>query len=152
MGKTIFAMGALAFMGSVVAMSVAQASVKVTVLGSDDQGANYSPVSGHTLSDAAAPPLALSSSAAPFAYNGPIDWVNDGSNNGQNFNANLFDQLLNGADITSFSSDKDLGSPSYVTLSTWVPEPSTWAMMLAGIAGLSYAGFRSRRRTTISIV
>ena len=148
MGKTIFARGALAFMGSVVAMSVAQASVKVTVLGSDDQGANYSPVLSHTLSDAAA----LSSSAALFTYDGPIDWVNNSSKNGQNFNANLFDRFLNGADITSFSSDKGLGSPSYLALSTWVPETSTWAMMLAGIAGLSYAGFRSRRRTTISIV
>jgi PEP-CTERM motif len=139
-------------MGSLFAMSIAQASVRVTVLGSDDQGANYSPVSGHTLGDRAAPLRALPSSAARFGYDGPIDWVNDGSNNGQYFNASLFDQFLNGADITSFSSDKGLGSPSYLVSSTWVPEPSTWAMMLAGIAGLSYAGFRSRRRTTISIV
>ena len=152
MGKMIFAMVALASMGIVVAMSGAQASVKVTVWGSDDQGANYSPVSGHTLGDGAAPPPALSSSTAPFTHDGPIDWVNNSSNNGQNLNANLFDQFLNGADITSFSSDKGLGSPSYLVLSTWVPEPSTWAMMLAGIAGLSYAGFRSRRRTAISIV
>ena len=152
MGKTIFTMGALAFMGSLFAMSIAQASVRVTVLGSDDQGANYSPVSGHIFSDAAASPLALSSSTATLAYNGPIDGVNNSSNDGQYFNVNLFDQFLNGADITSFSSDKGLGSPSYLVSSTWVPEPSTWAMMLAGIAGLSYAGFRSRHRTTISIV
>ncbi len=33
-----------------------------------------------------------------------------------------------------------------------VPEPSTWAMMLLGFAGLGYAGFRSRRRPAISIV
>ena len=26
-----------------------------------------------------------------------------------------------------------------------VPEPSTWAMMLIGFAGLGYAGYRSRR-------
>jgi hypothetical protein len=32
-----------------------------------------------------------------------------------------------------------------------VPEPSTWAMMVLGFAGLGYAGFRSRRRTAISI-
>jgi PEP-CTERM motif len=30
------------------------------------------------------------------------------------------------------------------------PEPSTWAMMLLGFAGLGYAGFR-RRRAAISI-
>ncbi|HKN28161.1 MAG TPA: PEP-CTERM sorting domain-containing protein [Roseiarcus sp.] len=152
MGNKILAIGALAFMSSVVAMSVAQASVKVTVWGSDYQGTNYSPVSSQTLSDAAAPPPALSWSTAPFTYNGPIDWVNNSSNNGQNFNANLFGQFLNGADITSFSSNKGLGSPSSLVLSTWVPEPSTWAMMLVGIVGLSYAGFRSRRRTAISIV
>ena len=29
-----------------------------------------------------------------------------------------------------------------------VPEPSTWAMMLLGFAGLGYAGFRTRRRAT----
>ncbi len=37
-------------------------------------------------------------------------------------------------------------------MSTGVPEPSTWAMMLLGFAGLGYAGFRGRRRTAISIV
>jgi hypothetical protein len=35
---------------------------------------------------------------------------------------------------------------------TAVPEPSTWAMMLAGFAGLGYAGLRRRRRAAISIV
>jgi hypothetical protein len=34
---------------------------------------------------------------------------------------------------------------------TSVPEESTWTMMLAGFAGLGYAGFRSRRRSAISI-
>ena len=28
-----------------------------------------------------------------------------------------------------------------------VPEPSTWAMMLIGFAGLGYAGFRQTRKT-----
>jgi PEP-CTERM motif len=32
-----------------------------------------------------------------------------------------------------------------------VPEPSTWAMMLLGFAGLGYAGMRNRRRPAISI-
>jgi PEP-CTERM motif len=31
-----------------------------------------------------------------------------------------------------------------IELST-VPEPSTWAMMLLGFAGLGYAGYRRRR-------
>ncbi len=33
-----------------------------------------------------------------------------------------------------------------------VPEPSTWAMMALGFAGLGYAGFRRGRRDAISIV
>jgi hypothetical protein len=30
-----------------------------------------------------------------------------------------------------------------------VPEPSTWAMMLLGFAGLGYAGWRARRQTVL---
>jgi hypothetical protein len=52
------------------------------------------------------------------------------------------------------------GSPSDLVINnvgdqtlllTPVPEPSTWAMMLLGFAGLGFAGFRGRR-TAISIV
>jgi hypothetical protein len=32
-----------------------------------------------------------------------------------------------------------------------VPEPSTWAMMLLGFAGLGYAGLRNRRRSAILV-
>jgi hypothetical protein len=38
-----------------------------------------------------------------------------------------------------------------VSLSSSAPEPSTWAMLLAGFASLGYAGLRSRRRCAISI-
>jgi hypothetical protein len=34
---------------------------------------------------------------------------------------------------------------------TSVPEPSTWAMMLAGFGGLGFAAFRRRRRTRMAI-
>jgi hypothetical protein len=38
------------------------------------------------------------------------------------------------------------GSPSDLTFSVaGIPEPSTWAMMLLGFAGLGYAGYRGRR-------
>jgi PEP-CTERM motif len=36
---------------------------------------------------------------------------------------------------------------SLVSSVTIVPEPSTWAMMLLGFAGLGYAGYRASRRT-----
>jgi hypothetical protein len=31
-----------------------------------------------------------------------------------------------------------------------VPEPSTWAMMLVGFAGLGFAGYRASRKTTLA--
>jgi hypothetical protein len=47
------------------------------------------------------------------------------------------------------------GAPPFSLLDgvslTGVPEPSTWAMMLLGFAGLGFAAYRSRR-TAISIV
>ena len=38
---------------------------------------------------------------------------------------------------------------SFVTISpeSTVPEPSTWAMMLLGFAGLGFSGYRASRRT-----
>ncbi len=36
------------------------------------------------------------------------------------------------------------------TLSS-VPEPSTWAMMLIGFAGLAYAGYRKTKRAALSV-
>jgi hypothetical protein len=32
---------------------------------------------------------------------------------------------------------------------TSVPEPSTWAMMLVGFAGLGFAGYRASRRAVV---
>jgi hypothetical protein len=37
-----------------------------------------------------------------------------------------------------------------VSLTGSAPEPSTWAMMFIGFAGLAYAGMRNRRRSAIS--
>lgn len=36
------------------------------------------------------------------------------------------------------------GAPSVLQIATGVPEASTWAMMLAGFAGLGFAAFRAR--------
>jgi hypothetical protein len=38
----------------------------------------------------------------------------------------------------------------YVFLLTPVPEPSTWALMLIGFAGLGYAGFRRASKTPLA--
>jgi hypothetical protein len=37
-----------------------------------------------------------------------------------------------------------------VSLTGSAPEPSTWAMMFIGFAGLGFAGLRNRRRSAIS--
>ena len=44
------------------------------------------------------------------------------------------------------------GKPGWVLYSPTVPEPSTWAMMLVGFAGLGFAGYRRARagRTTLA--
>jgi PEP-CTERM motif len=39
-----------------------------------------------------------------------------------------------------------------VVIGAVVPEPSTWAMMAVGFAGLGFAGYRSARRTTAALV
>ena len=38
-----------------------------------------------------------------------------------------------------------------VTASAPVPEPSTWAMMLLGFAGIGFAGYRARKRGLLAI-
>ena len=38
------------------------------------------------------------------------------------------------------------GKPSWLLYSP-VPEPSTWAMMLVGFAGLGFVGYRASRKT-----
>ena len=52
-------------------------------------------------------------------------------------------------DITGISISESLGTPSnsfeIAQITTSVPEPSTWAMMGLGFAGLAFAGYRARR-------
>ena len=50
----------------------------------------------------------------------------------------------------SFRNDPGYLALDAVSVSTAVPEPSTWAMMGLGFAGLAFAGYRTRR-TAISI-
>jgi PEP-CTERM motif len=38
-------------------------------------------------------------------------------------------------------------APDPLYSSSAVPEPSTWAMMLVGFAGLGFAGYRTSRKT-----
>ncbi len=47
-----------------------------------------------------------------------------------------------GSDILQFSSANDPGWTYIDNISVSVPEPSTWAMMTLGFAGLGFAGYR----------
>lgn len=38
-----------------------------------------------------------------------------------------------------------------IAIGTAVPEPSTWAMLVLGFAGLAYVGSRQSRRTTVAV-
>jgi PEP-CTERM motif len=69
------------------------------------------------------------------------DFVDDGVINlGSNFGPNI--------DLTIVS----YGSGDFVlggAVPRAVPEPSTWAMMLIGFAGLGFAGYRSTQRRAV---
>ena len=47
------------------------------------------------------------------------------------------------------SGDDNLPSGAVLDSGSPVPEPSTWAMMLIGFAGLGFAGYRASRRTVV---
>jgi len=58
------------------------------------------------------------------------------------------------SDKTSFSSFSVYSSQNAFEFDMATPELSTWAMLMLGLGGLGYAGFRraAGSRTTISII
>jgi len=58
------------------------------------------------------------------------------------------------SEVLSFLAYGSLPVPPFITLDgvsmTAVPEPSTWAMMLAGFGGLGFAAYRRRRRSIMA--
>jgi hypothetical protein len=66
------------------------------------------------------------------------------------FDEGVSHSLPTGFDFINFQAVT--GNVLITSLSGTIPEPSTWAMMLLGFAGLGYVGFRkARARSTISI-
>jgi hypothetical protein len=55
---------------------------------------------------------------------------------------------------TTVSNGTAISSNSFeiAQITTSVPEPSTWAMMLIGFAGLGYAGYRTSRRPRLHAI
>jgi hypothetical protein len=67
-----------------------------------------------------------------------------------NFDGGSFDLTVN--DIYLFSLDpRDPVVGSVTNITTAVPEPSTWALMLIGFGGLGYAAYRRRRNSTAAL-
>jgi hypothetical protein len=44
------------------------------------------------------------------------------------------------------------GSQAFTSTAGAVPEASTWAMMVAGFAGLGYAGYRKARQAAVASI
>ncbi len=55
------------------------------------------------------------------------------------------------SDVNSFNSFTATSSQNAFEFDMATPEPSTWAMLVLGFAGLGYAGFHRGRRPAISI-
>jgi hypothetical protein len=69
----------------------------------------------------------------PFSYTLNVQYIYDNSNPFQYRSDNL----------TLF--------PTTVTLAGAVPEPSTWAMMILGFAGIGFMGYRLSRKNTTAL-
>ena len=74
------------------------------------------------------------------AVNGQLYWLNGRS---------IYQANPDLTDVTRFHFDPTFLRPTdlaILDLPTAVPEPSTWAMMLIGFAGLGFAGYRASRK------
>jgi hypothetical protein len=67
-------------------------------------------------------------------------------------NDSAFESGMVGIDPLTFMSLADSGTLTFSASSVTpgVPEPSTWAMMLVGFAGLGFAFRRSRRKVAMA--
>ena len=97
------ASGAGAAIVSLAAVSSAQAAYLVEVWGGyNDPAGTTNPDPGVGPGNAQDPAPGIAP-VASFTYNGPINWVDNEPNNGDDDTMNLFGQFLNGADISGFS-------------------------------------------------
>ena len=62
----------------------------------------------------------------------------------------LFDRVVAASSANSFEFDNVVAGGGTTQFSAAVPEPSTWAMLLLGFAGLGYAASRRSRRRSRS--
>jgi hypothetical protein len=60
------------------------------------------------------------------------------------------DAMVAGDALTTTNENLVLNAFGTYQLTPPVPEPSTWAMMLLGFAGLGFAGFRASRKAVVA--
>lgn len=83
-------------------------------------------------------------------YGGPISYFTncgtcDFNYNGTTGTVNFFGGLAGGGTSTYFSLEEDLsGANGTITVTSGVPEPSTWLMMILGFCGLGFMTYRRR--------
>ena len=117
--------------------------VTLVGLGGDDVLWNFT-TSGKNISlnnNASSFPLPLAFQGIILAPNDPLSMTN----------ANLVGRLWGGdSSDLQFVSGSHLTIPTSIIPVTSVPEPSTWAMMLLGFAGLGFAFRQSRRNVSFA--
>jgi hypothetical protein len=67
-------------------------------------------------------------------------------------------QFPNPWPVSGYSGGVEIGNPGdqglfnnqHLFTTQTVPEPSTWAMMIVGFAGLGFAGYRSAKAKTVA--
>jgi hypothetical protein len=85
-------------------------------------------------------------------------WLNDAASNTFMYTQNDYSQCVSGCGNQDYSTAVMAGSPSILLLinnppGTWqvaaVPEPSTWAMMILGFAGLGFMAYRRKSKPAL---
>jgi hypothetical protein len=82
--------------------------------------------------------------------NGTVAFISDAADFTQFTNVSTFAETASPLDVSillSAGARADGFTASFQSDLNAVPEPSTWAMMLLGFAGLGYAGYRRARQT-----
>jgi hypothetical protein len=84
--------------------------------------------------------------SGPMTIDGPsVGWGTTDDNSGPGVSEGY--NSSNPTDFFFFPNNRDGGEEAFQMEVDSVPEPSTWAMMLAGFAGLGFIGWRAQRKS-----